>query len=63
MNTLQQLNEDMIALMKKTPGVRGAWEFGSGMHQTKDQYSDIDIVFLLQSSEYDMVSQQLPDML
>lgn len=63
MNTLQQLNEDMIALMKKTPGVLGAWEFGSGMHHTRDQYSDIDIAFLLQSTDYDMVSQQLPDML
>lgn len=63
MNTLQQFNKDMIELMKKTPGVLGAWEFGSGMHHTRDQYSDIDIVFLLQSSDYDMVSQQLPDML
>lgn len=63
MELLQQLNEEMINLMKKTPGVLGAWEFGSGMHHTRDEYSDIDIVFLLQSSEYDTISQCLPDLL
>ncbi len=34
MNALQKLNEDMICLMKKNPGILGAWEFGSGMHHT-----------------------------
>lgn len=63
MNTLQQLNEEMLKLMKKTSGVLGAWEFGSGMHHTRDQYSDIDIVFLVEEASYNEIDQQLPDIL
>lgn len=63
MESLQQLNEDMIDLMKKIPGVLGAWEFGSGMHHTRDEYSDIDIVFLLKESSFNEIDQQLPDIL
>ena len=63
MELLQQLNEEMIDLMKKIPGVLGAWEFGSGMHHTRDEYSDIDIVFLLKESSFNEIDQQLPDIL
>lgn len=45
MEILNALNQEFIQIMKEEPGVLGTWEFGSGMHHTRDEYSDIDIVF------------------
>lgn len=59
MSTLQKINEDIIGLMKKDTGILTAWEFGSGMYHTRDEYSDIDLVLLVQESDYERINQQL----
>lgn len=61
MEVLQRLNEDIIRVMKRESGVLGAWEFGAGMHHTTDEYSDIDIVFLLSDSDYFRIDCKLKD--
>lgn len=46
------------ASMKKTKGVLGAWNFGSALHGTSDEYSDVDIVFLIEENAFqDMESK------
>lgn len=59
MNILQKINEDIINLMKKDTGILAAWEFGSGMYHTRDEYSDIDLVLLAQESDYKRIHRQL----
>jgi len=63
MGALQSLNEEFIRLMKEEAGVLGAWEFGSGMHGTRDAYSDIDIVFLVAESDFARVDGKLKEIL
>lgn len=63
MGALQRLNEEFICRMKEEPGVLGAWEFGSGMHGTRDAYSDIDIVFLVAESDYFRIDGKLKEIL
>lgn len=45
---LLNISEAFTASMKKTDGVLGAWNIGSVMHGTLDEYSDVDIVFLIE---------------
>lgn len=59
MTVLEKINEEFIGVMKKEPGVCGAWEFGSGMHGNKDKYSDIDIVFLVAPDEFQSLDGKL----
>lgn len=63
MKALQKLNEDVICCMEKESGVLGAWEFGSGMYHTRDEYSDIDIVFLVSETDYFRVDGKLREIL
>ncbi len=44
---LLTISEAFAAAMKETDGVLGAWNFGSVMHGTSDEYSDVDIIFLI----------------
>lgn len=63
MGVLQEINNQFIGLMRKEAGVIGAWEFGSALHGTKDEYSDIDIVFLVDKDNYAKVDDKLKNML
>lgn len=63
MEILNTLNQEFIQIMKEEPGVLGAWEFGSGMHHTRDEYSDIDIVFLVEQADYVRIDNNLRNLL
>lgn len=63
MEILSALNREFIQIMQEEPGVLGAWEFGSGMHHTRDEYSDIDIVFLVEQTDYVRVDHKLRNIL
>lgn len=63
MEILNALNQEFIQIMQEEPGVLGAWEFGSGMHHTRDEYSDIDIVFLVEQTDYVRVDHNLRNIL
>ncbi|SFR68184.1 nucleotidyltransferase domain-containing protein [Anaeromicropila populeti] len=56
---LQCTNEQVIAVMKEKQGVLGAWNFGSASHGMSDEYSDIDIIFLVDSEEFCVVDESL----
>lgn len=59
MKILNALNQEFIQIMREEPGVLGAQEFGSGMHHTRDEYSDIDIVFLVEQTDYIRIDNNL----
>lgn len=63
MGRLEKINEDFLYSMRKEHGVLGAWEFGSGMRGTRDEYSDIDMVFLIEEEEFDRIDRGLQTML
>lgn len=63
MEQLREINDRFVEIMKKESGVLGAWEFGSAMHGTKDEYSDIDIVFLLDADNYYRIDAGVEEML
>lgn len=59
MNNQSKLNQDLlkifhefIEIMQNTEGVMGAWSFGSLLHGLTDEYSDIDVVFLVEDSYF-----------
>lgn len=63
MQILDIVNQKFTEIMKEETGVLGAWEFGSGMYHTRDEYSDIDIVFLAAQADYAQIDNQLKDIL
>lgn len=63
MGVLQRFHQEFICIMKEESGVLGAWEFGAGMHNTRDEYSDIDAVFLVDHVNYDRIDNILKDLL
>lgn len=53
MNTnLLKIFNEFVDVMKMTEGVSGAWNFGSATHGMSDEYSDIDIVFLIEENRF-----------
>lgn len=63
LNELKTVNDRFISLIKEIDGVRAAWYFGSNMRGTADEYSDIDIVILSDSSAYAETDSRLTKML
>lgn len=60
---LLHVHNAFITAMKAEEGVLGAWYFGSAARGTTDEYSDIDIVFLVQGEAFATVDQKLSLML
>lgn len=52
-----------IEIMKNTSGVVGAWNFGSVMHGMSDRFSDIDVVFLIDSQHFSEMEEYCTDIL
>ena len=46
-NDLLNILDKFVKVMKKTDGVFGAWNFGSDIHGLSDEFSDVDIVFMV----------------
>lgn len=49
---LQNIFNDFVKRMKITGSVLGAWNFGSSVHGTSDEYSDVDIIFLIDGKAF-----------
>lgn len=43
---------DFIGIMKRSEGILGAWNFGSAMHGLTDEYSDVDVVLLVEEKYF-----------
>lgn len=53
MNTiLKSIFDSFVSLVKNNDSVLGAWHFGSLAHGNSDEYSDIDIVLLIDGKEF-----------
>lgn len=60
---LQMLNQRFITVMSKQEGVLGAWNFGSALHGTTDEWSDVDIVFLVDQQHFNRIDEQVTEWL
>jgi predicted nucleotidyltransferase len=60
---LQKINKRFIDIMRKQNGVLGAWNFGSTSHGMTDEYSDVDIIFLVDNNNFFLVDEALTKML
>ncbi len=60
---LLKVNDKFIDIMREQPAVLGAWYFGSISHDTSDEHSDIDIVFLIDEKHFNDIDEKLNIML
>lgn len=49
---LKNIFDEFVDKMKNTGEVLGAWDFGSAVHGTSDEYSDVDIIFLIEGNAF-----------
>lgn len=60
MNTiLEEMKLDFVKQIKKDNAVLGAWNFGSETHGLCDEYSDVDIVLLVEGISFHKFSEEL----
>ncbi|WP_159459765.1 nucleotidyltransferase domain-containing protein [Scatolibacter rhodanostii] len=59
LNELIYVNEKFTKIMQEQQGVFGAWYFGSFARGMTDEFSDIDIVFLIKESDFDKIDENL----
>lgn len=57
--TLAQMKEIFIEQIKKSDCVLGAWNFGSEMHGLSDEYSDVDIILLIDGKQFVQFEESL----
>lgn len=50
---LEKIKYDFIEQVKHMDSVLGAWNFGSETHNLSDDYSDVDIVLLIDGKQFD----------
>ena len=55
--------EQIVEIMKKDTGISGAWNLGSITHELADEYSDINIVFLVKADSFERVNECMQDYL
>ena len=60
---LENINNKFISIMRKQKGVLGAWNFGSDSHGMTDEYSDVDIVFLVDNNNFSLLDKALNKMI
>lgn len=60
---LIEVNDRLTGIMQEQKSVLGAWNFGSLSHGTSDELSDIDIVFLIEESNFVRIDEQLNSLL
>ena len=51
-STLEKMKEVFIEQVKMSESVLGAWDFGSEMHGLSDEYSDVDIILLIDGKQF-----------
>ena len=50
--TLENMKEVFIEQIRMSESVLGAWDFGSQMHGLSDEYSDVDIILLIDGKQF-----------
>lgn len=58
---LLEMTEDFIEVMRGKEGILGAWNFGSETHGLSDEYSDVDLIFLIDENHYKPVNKRLSE--
>ena len=53
---LEQIRDEFIEQAKQSEIVLGAWNFGSETHGLSDEYSDVDIVLLINAKSFANIS-------
>ena len=56
---LSRIFDGFMGQMQTEPGILGAWNFGSAMHGLSDEYSDVDIVFLVEKNSFEKTEQRV----
>lgn len=57
------IHERLMTIVRDQPCIRGAWYFGSASRDLADEYSDLDVVFLVDSAGFDEVAARITDWL
>lgn len=57
--TLESMKEVFIEQIKMSESVLGAWDFGSEMHGLSDEYSDVDIILLIDGKQFAQFEKSL----
>lgn len=60
---LSRILDGFMGQMQAEPGILGAWNFGSAMHGLSGEYSDVDIVFLVEKNSFEKTEQRVPALL
>lgn len=60
---LTEILSDFTDIMKSTDGILGAWNFGSASRGMSDEYSDADIVFLVEGGKFKETENSLEALL
>lgn len=56
---LNKISNDFLMSMKKKECVLGAWNFGSATHGLDDEYSDADLIFLIDGRSFKEINDNL----
>lgn len=56
---LEKMRKDFIEQVKMSDSVLGAWNFGSETHGLSDEYSDVDIILLIEGKHFAQFSASL----
>ncbi len=56
---LKNADKKIISIMRSINGVLGGWYFGSILHEMSDEYSDIDIVFLIDGKLFEDLKREI----
>ncbi len=57
--TLEQMKLNFVDQIKENKAVLGAWNFGSETHGLCDEYSDVDIILLIEGTMFNKFSEEL----
>lgn len=56
---LQIIHDRLMTIVKEQPPICGAWYFGSASRAMADEYSDLDVVFLVDSAGFEAVAARM----
>lgn len=60
---LKKIKDEFIEQIRKSEIVLGAWNFGSETHDLSDEYSDVDIVLLIDGKSFLLFSDKIEEYL
>lgn len=60
---LLDIHEGLMAIVREQTRILGAWYFGSASRDLADEYSDLDVVFLVDSAGFEEVAARMGDWL